>query len=148
MKRLQQSLVELLDIAIFNFTLQCGLRATDKVRGDPVIEGVCAMFGDLLQLSKQETLKTFKEVSKLRLGNWQPGTIPTKETIQWVSSRLQFSKARGLIREIGGPSIPNSLLKESRGKLKLVERKVLCWRCKNPCQYCEGDIPIDILRSE
>ena len=54
-KRLPKSLMELIDLAVFTFACQSGLRATDKVRGDPVIKGVVAFFGDLIKCAKEET---------------------------------------------------------------------------------------------
>jgi len=41
-KRLPNELMELVDLAVFTFACQSGLRSTDTVQGDPVIVGVCA----------------------------------------------------------------------------------------------------------
>lgn len=153
-KRLPPSLIELFDLAIFHLCLQTGLRATDKVRGDPVIEGVCAMFGDLLKCAKQETQDIFVQVSSKRFGNWLPGTQPTKQLSQFVSSRLQLNKTTGNIREIGGPLVPPSLVEhvqefdEERDCVKTVARKALCWRCKRACRNCEKFQSKDFFRSE
>lgn len=98
-KRLPPCLMELLDIAVFSFTVQSGLRASDKVHGDPVIEGVCALFSDLLVCAKQNTRKAFDEITAARLGNRQPEHPPTKEVVQMVSSRLQRQKAMGFITD-------------------------------------------------
>ena len=53
--RLPAVLMELLEIAIFSFAGISGLRSTDKVRGDPILKGVCAMFAKLLSCASPET---------------------------------------------------------------------------------------------
>jgi len=80
-KRLPSCLMELLDVAVFSFAVQSGLRASNKVHGDPVIEGVCALFGDFLNYAKQDTKKAFDEIASARLGNWQAEHQPTKEVV-------------------------------------------------------------------
>ena len=125
-KRLPSAVMELLDLAVFSFAVQSGLRDTDKVRGDPVIEGVCALFGDMLLCSKEETRNSFNAVSALRLGNWQPWSQPTKEVSQMISSRLQKLKASGDIRK-GSPVVPDKTHRTRRG----VQRNT------RPCGGCE-----------
>ena len=90
---------ELLDLAIFSFTCQSGLRSNHKVRGNPVLEDVAAFFARLISCSKRETQAAFQELSPQRLGNWQPGMQPTKEVLTLISSRLKAAKAKGIITE-------------------------------------------------
>jgi len=141
-KRLPSDLMELLDIAIFTLASQTGLRSTDKVRGDPVIEGVCAFFGDLLQCANDTTLALFEKISPSRLGSWKPGANPTKEIIQLISSRLQRAKSNDFIRETTGPKVPQSLLEREESfdvvteQLK-VEHFPRCWRCHKICRFCK-----------
>ena len=45
--RLSTEIVELLDVASYSFACLSGLHSTDKVRGDPILKGVCALFGRL-----------------------------------------------------------------------------------------------------
>ena len=88
LKRLPGDLSELLDVAVFSFASLSGLRASHKVRGDPVVDGVCAMFASLLQCA-DNTTKANLEKAKDRLGGWTPGEEPTKELQTWASSRLK-----------------------------------------------------------
>ena len=70
-----------------------------------MIDGVCAMFGDLVSCAKKETQDKFWSIPASRLGNWQPGTAATKELEQLVSSKLQQSKAQSVIsnKEVRAP---------------------------------------------
>jgi hypothetical protein len=77
--------MELVDLAVFSFGCQSGLKTTHKVRGDPVIEGVCAFFGELIACSKEETRKEFEELSAYRLGVWCSNSPPTRELATLVS---------------------------------------------------------------
>ena len=71
-KRLPEELTELLDVAIYTFACQAGLRAGHKVRGNPVLEGVSAFFGQLIETANEDTKKQLKDISPGRLGGWQP----------------------------------------------------------------------------
>ena len=69
-KRLPEELTELLDVAIYTFACQAGLRAGHKVRGNPVLEGVSAFFGQLIETANEDTKKQLKDISPGRLGGW------------------------------------------------------------------------------
>ena len=60
---------DLLDLAIYSFSCQSGLRSYHKVRGDPVLEGVSAFLGRMLLTSNAETQAAFQEIAPTRLGN-------------------------------------------------------------------------------
>lgn len=141
-KRLPKSIMELVDLAVFSFSSQSGLKARDKVRGDPVVEGVCAFFGDLLNCAKQETKDLFDSLTEVRLGNWQPGRDPTKELLQMVSSRIQLWKSKDHIRENYGPRIPDTLHECRQSYDEALDRvstrlRPRCWRCQKTCRYCK-----------
>ena len=72
-KRLPQSIIELLYVAIFSYACLSGLHITDKVRGDPVVKGVCALFGRLLPCALPQTMEAFRGVAPTWLANWKPG---------------------------------------------------------------------------
>lgn len=69
-KRVPALISDVLDVAIYSFGCQSGLRAHHKVRGDPVLEGVAAMLGRMLLTSNAETKATFEEITPTRLGNY------------------------------------------------------------------------------
>ena len=68
-KQVPASFSDLLDLAIYSFGCQAGLRSHHKVRGDPVLEGVAAMLGRMLLTSNSETQAAFEEMTPTRLGN-------------------------------------------------------------------------------
>ena len=80
-KRLPQSIIELLDVAIFSFACLSGLRITDKVRGDPVVKGVCALFARLLSCASPQAMEAFAAVAPTRLANWKPGEEAAEELL-------------------------------------------------------------------
>lgn len=90
---------EVLDLAIYSFGCQSGLRGNHKIRGDPVVEGVAAFFGRLLSCSGTETKEEFYSFSPVRLGNWEPQKEPTEELKTLNSSRLKSAKSKGVIRD-------------------------------------------------
>lgn len=53
-KRLPEDLVDLIDVAVFSFSCQSGLRSVHKIRGDPVLEGVSAFFGQLIRTANEQ----------------------------------------------------------------------------------------------
>ena len=61
---------DLLDVAIYSFICQSGLRAHHKVRGDPVFDGASVMLGRMLLTSNSKTQATFEEMTPTRLGNY------------------------------------------------------------------------------
>lgn len=126
-KRLPKDLVDLLDVAIFTFGCQSGLRSTHKVRGDPVLEGVSAFFGQLICTANEQVQAKFEEISSSRLGGWQPGKEPSNELLKWVSSRIRTLKEKDCISRDTNPTVP-SLLRRSGGPV--------CWRCKQYCRFC------------
>jgi len=131
---------ELLDLAIFSFSCQSGLRAHHKIRGDPVLEGVAAFLGRLISFSNPETQAEFNNFSPARLGNWQPGTEPTKELLTLISSRLKAAKSKGMIgeRRLVAPVILRDKVErfseeEDRVKTTFFAK---CWRCSRRCEFC------------
>ena len=131
---------KLLDLAIFSISCQSGLKSNHKIRGDPVLEGVAAFLGRLISCSNCETQTAFQELSPERLGNWQPGSEPTKEVLTLISSRMKAAKAKRVITE-RRPGVP-SLLAEKVGYFCEVEDCVKakfyakCWCCSRRCEYC------------
>lgn len=140
-KRLPEGLTELLDVAIFTFACQAGLRTGHKVRGDPVLRGVSAFFGQLLQTANEETRKLMKDISPERLGGWQPGEAPSPKLLTLVSSRIKTLKSKQLIREDANPVVP-SLLVERIDRFDEEEERVRtttlarCWSCQSRCKSC------------
>ncbi|CAH3188092.1 unnamed protein product [Porites evermanni] len=114
-KRLPNSVSDLLDVAIFTFACQTGLRSYHKIRGNPVLEGVCAFFGQLLQTANEETKQELREISAKRLGEWQPGNVPTPQLLTFVSSRIKALKEKQIIKENTNPEVP-ALLVEKKEK--------------------------------
>lgn len=140
-KRLPEDITDLLDVAIFSFSCQSGLRSVHKIRGDPVLEGVSAFFGQLMRTANVELQTKLAEISPSRLGGWQPGEEATTQLLTLVSSRIKTLKQKQLIREDRNPTVPSLLVEkheryieeEDRVKTSLFAR---CWRCKSLCQYC------------
>ena len=62
-KAVPDTVVELVDVAIYEFGCQSGLRSSHKNRGDPVLEGVAGFLGQLLQTSNTETQEMFATIS-------------------------------------------------------------------------------------
>ena len=60
---------DLLDLAIYSFGCQRGLRAHHKVRGGSVLEGVSAILGRMLLTRNPETKAAFEEITPTRLGS-------------------------------------------------------------------------------
>ena len=46
-KAVPDTIVELVDLAIYTFSWQSGLRSSHKIRGDPALEGVAGFLGQL-----------------------------------------------------------------------------------------------------
>ena len=133
--------MELLDVAIYTFACQAGLRAGHKVRGNPVLEGVSAFFGQLLETAKEDSKQMFRKISPERLGGWQPGEAPSPQLLTLVSSRMKLLKTKQLIKEDDNPVVPSLLVKkkerfdeeEDRVKTTTLAR---CWRCQTKCRFC------------
>lgn len=140
-QRLPESLVELLDVAIFSFGCQSGLRSSHRVRGDPVLEGVSAFFGRLVNCSNEETRADFERISSSRLGSWAPGTPPSGQLLSLISSRLKTLKSKNEIRRDCNPKVPKLLVHK---KQKLQDGTDYlktwcfpkCWRCGKRCDFC------------
>ena len=140
-KRLPEELTELLDVAIYTFACQAGLRAGHKVRGNPVLEGVSAFFGQLIETANEDTKKQLKDISPGRLGGWQPGEAPSPQLLTLVSSRIKLMKSKQLIREDDNPVVPSLLVdrlewfdeEEERVRTKTLAR---CCRCQSRCRFC------------
>ncbi|KAM7441927.1 hypothetical protein ABFA07_009044 [Porites harrisoni] len=132
---------DLLDLAIYSFGCQRGLRAHHKVRGGSVLEGVSAILGRMLLTRNPETKAAFEEITPTRLGNWKPGEIPTKELLTLISSRIEMQKKSGVISEAGNPQVPSLLLEEEQSFSEEEDRVKYryfprCWRCGQHCQFC------------
>ena len=67
-KQVPSAISDLLDLAIYSFSCQSGLRSCHKVRGNPVLEGVCALLGRMILTSNAETQTAFDEITPIRLG--------------------------------------------------------------------------------
>ena len=140
-KRLPEELTELLDVAIYTFACQAGLRTGHKVRGNPVLEGVSAFFGQLIATANEDTKKQIQEISPERLGGWQPGEEPSPQLLTLVSSRIKLLKSKQLIREDDNPVVPTLLVdridrfdeEEERVRTTTLAR---CWRCQRNCRFC------------
>ena len=139
-KRLPESIIELVDVAIYSFACQTGLRTKHKVRGDPVLEGVGSFLGLLLLTADSVTQQEFAQVSA-RLGGWLPGEMPTKELLTFVSSRMKTLKGKQAIREDSNPEVPNRLLSKKERFDEETDRVITrvfarCWRCGQRCECC------------
>ena len=132
--KLSPSIMELLDVAIFQFASLSGLRQSHKLRGDPVLEGVSAVFAQFISCSKAD-VKSELQSNASRLGNWKPGLEATKEL------KVLFS-----IREHGEPAIPPALVLEERELDEQNDRVVVkarhwrCWRCQEVCRFCQNKV--------
>lgn len=132
--------MELIDVAIFQFASLSGLRSSHKIRSDPVIDGVCAVFSTIIACAKQPVLNDL-EKNFDRLGGWKPGTKPTSQLKNVISSRLRQRKEKA-IRPRGEPTVPEALvyeeweLLERTDRLNLKQRHARCWRCKEICKAC------------
>jgi len=93
---------DLLGLAIFSFTGQSGIRASHKIRGDPVSS---AFLGRLISCSSAQSRAEFESFLAARLGSWQPESQPTQEPRNLISSRM-----KGVINE-KRPVVP-SILKD------------------------------------
>ncbi|XP_031552682.1 uncharacterized protein LOC116289883 [Actinia tenebrosa] len=125
------------------FVCQFGLRSYHKVRGDPVIEGVCAFFGRLLQCSSPVTLQVYEEVAAIRFGGWEPGSAPSKELLTLVSSRMKTLKSKGEIKESDNPEVPKLLLLKKDKYFEEADRVktwyfLKRWRCDDRCDFCRN----------
>lgn len=88
-KKLIPELSELLVVAVVTFACQTGLRSNHKTQGNPVLNGVIAFFGHLIQKAKRETQQKLRDISPQRLGGWQPGEMPTPHLLTLVSSQIK-----------------------------------------------------------
>ena len=86
--------MKLLDVAIYTFPCQAGLRTRHKFRGNLVLEGVSTFFGQLNETANQDTKKQIKDISPARLGGWQPGEAPSSELLMLVSSWIKLLKSK------------------------------------------------------
>ena len=68
-KQVPALLSDFLDLAVYSFACQSGLRSHHKVHGDPVLEGVAALLGRMLLTSNAETQAAFEDMTPTRLGN-------------------------------------------------------------------------------
>ena len=100
-KRLPNSISDLLDVATFTFACQTRLRSCHRIRGNPLLEGVCAF--QLLQKANEETKQELHEISAKRLGEWQPGNEPMPQLLTFVSSPIKALKEKQVIKENTNP---------------------------------------------
>ena len=138
-KRLPNSISDLLDVATFTFACQTGLRSCHRIRGNPLLEGVCAF--QLLQKANEETKQELQEISAKRLGEWQPGDEPMPQLLTFVSSPIKALKEKQVIKENTNPEVP-ALLVEKKEKFDEEQDRVRtrtlprCWRCQSRCRFC------------
>ena len=142
-KKVPDDIIQLLDVAVYSYGCQSGLRAHHKIRGGPVLEGVIAFFGRLVNLSKPETKETFVEVSKDRFGSWEVGSPPTRELLNFVCSRTKTLKSKGKIRDVGRPEVPERLFCKQHRYEEETDRLhtstyPICWRCGERCDFCRS----------
>lgn len=140
-KRLPNSISDLLDVATFTFACQTGLRSCHRIRGNPVLDGVCAFFGQLLQTTNEETKQELQEITAERLGKWQSGNEQTPQLLTFVSSPIKALKEKQVIKENTNPEVL-ALLVEKKEKFDEEQDRVWtrtlprCWRCQIRCQFC------------
>ena len=138
-KRLPNSISDLPDVATFTFACQTGLRSCHRIRGNPLLEGVCAF--QLLQKANEETKQELQEISAKRLGEWQPGNEPMPQLLTFVSSPIKALKEKQVIKENTNPEVP-ALLVEKKEKFDEEQDRVWtrtlprCWRCQSRCRFC------------
>ena len=138
-KRLPNSISDLLDVATFTFACQTGLRSCHRIRGNLLLEGVCAF--QLLQKANEETKQELQEISAKRLGEWQPGNEPMPQLLTFVSSPIKTWKEKQVIKENTYPEVP-ALLVEKKEKFDEEQDRVRtrtlprCWRCQSRCRFC------------
>ena len=138
-KRLPNSISDLLDVATFTFACQTGLRSCHRIRGNPVLEGVCAF--QLLQTANKETKQELQEISAESLGEWQPGNELTPQLLTFVSSRIKTLKGKQVIKENTNPEVL-ALLVKKKEKFDEEQDRVWtrtlprCWRCQSQCRFC------------
>ena len=78
-KRLPEVLSEFLEIAIFSFGSISGLHSGDKVRGNPILSGVCVMFAQLLSCASPETKEALHQATvQERLPGYEGRSHPAK----------------------------------------------------------------------
>ena len=137
-KRLPNSISDLLDVATFTFACQTGLRSCHRIRGNPLLEGVCAF--QLLQKANEETKQELQEISAKRLGEWQPGDEPMPQLLTFVSSPIKALKEKQVIKENTNPEVP-ALLVEKKEKFDEEQDRVWtrtlsrCWRCQSRSRF-------------
>lgn len=139
-KRLPTVLIEILEVAIFSFASLSGLKSSHKVRGDPVLKGVCALFGSFLSCAKEDVIAEFERIRTGCPGGWKPGNEPTKELLPFISSWMKNVKSEKL-KTVDGPEIPNLLIKTKETYQEETERIVQrhfppCWICDQRCCFC------------
>lgn len=126
-----------------------GLRLGQKLRGDPVLEGVSAVFAQVIACSKAEVRSQFEENAS-RLGNWKPGLEPSKELKTLISGRIR-QKKDVLFRRNDEPAAPEAVVFHDREFDEDNDRVVIkgihprCWRCRDLCRYCKELNGLNIL---
>ena len=140
-KAVPDTVLELVDVAIYTFGCQSGLRSSHKIRGDPVLEGVAGFLGQLLQTSNPETQEMFATISPDRFGGWTTGERPSKQLLTFISSRMKTLKTKQAVREDENPQAPSHLVEMWEVYDGHEERVVTCyrpwcWRCGQRCDFC------------
>jgi hypothetical protein len=135
--------MDLLDVSIFSFGCQSGLRSYQKIRGDPVLEGVSAFFGRILLCSSTETQELFQSITPARFRNCEPGSVPSDALLNLVSSGMKTLKSRGEITENDHPEVPKLLLFKKQTYIEEEDRMktwsfLKCWRCGERCEFCRN----------
>lgn len=140
-KAVPDTVVELVDVPIYTFGCQSGLRSSHKIRGDPVLEGVAGFLGQLLQTSNPETQEMFATISPDCFGGWTTGERPSKQLLTFISSRMKTLKTKQAVREDENPQVPSRLVETREVYDGHEERMVTCyrprcWRCGQRCNFC------------
>lgn len=140
-KAVPDTVVELVNVAIYTFGCQSGLRLSHKIWGDPVLEGVACFLGQLLQTSNPETQEMFATISPDRFGGWTPGERPSKQLVTFISSRMKTLKNKQALREDENPQVPSRLVEtweiyDGHEERVVTRYRPLCWRCGQRCDFC------------
>ena len=140
-KAVPEIIVELVDVAIYTFGCQSGLRSNHKIRGDPVLEGVAGFLGQLLQTSNPETQEMFATISPDGFGGWTPGERPSKKLLTFNSSHMKTPKTKQAVREDENPQVPSRLVEtrevyDDQEQRMVTHSRPRCWRCGQRFNFC------------
>lgn len=137
-KRLPIAISNLLDVAVYSFGSMKGLRDDHRVQSTEVVDGVCLMFGDLVENAKKEVRDEFESLGA-RFGGWKPKQSPTKELFTFVQSRLKKWKLKKGFNKTSEPMMAPALVHFNDSDEEGENGKPRCWRCSSFCENCCGE---------